>query len=119
MRTMDDIIEDLDKEADDLLVQQAITTEENITSEEIIKPWKSIFPRDINTFKPSFNEYITDLAKTNGCLIIVKDSKTDFQLCKFSETSKKYSTNCPSYIFLKGKGTVISFERSFWYNNHS
>ena len=41
MKSMDDIIKDL--EADDLLVQQEITTEENITPEEIIQTCESIF----------------------------------------------------------------------------
>ena len=122
MKSMDDIIKDL--EADDLLVQQEITTEENITPEEIIQTCESIFQKDINTFKPSFGQYINDLAKANGCPFIFKDSKTKSQLyfkfvCKLSGTSNKYSNNCPSYICFKGRGSAISFERSCWYQENA
>ena len=75
MRKMDDIIEDLEKEADDLLVQKEITKKENITPGEIIQSCESIFQKDISTFIPSFRLYIIDLSKENGCPFIVKDSK--------------------------------------------
>lgn len=118
MKTFDDIKQDMKREKNERFKNTTSTTHDCM-----IQECETIKQRKLSSFEPNFQVFIKDISKKYLCPYTIQDSKTQSQLyfrfkCKFAGKNK-YSTNCQSFIYFKGKNDVISFSNANWNHNHS